>query len=229
MTRPAPSPSYLAFAQIDDAVRFGDEVSVWCRLAMKELTMEATPAEQLASTAFITTHEHHLSLLILVKDNLMGSAAALIRPLFETFARGLWLCLVKDGRLLRRFEQGLDSSDPEVLIRKCIQLSGAERHRDLLRSWLESRKSLHCFVHSGYQALIRRSGKVSFPNDELIAMVCFSTAMSLHATVELTVLANRRLPVNGHSSMPAKLAVLKEGLTRRLARMGFADPFDSNA
>ena len=45
----------------------------------------------LAVSCYDIVIEHHIGITVLLKSKINGSAFALVRPLFETFVRGVWL------------------------------------------------------------------------------------------------------------------------------------------
>jgi len=65
--------------------------------------------------------------------------------------------------------------------RRVVQRSGEKRYADLLDTWEQSQKTMHGYVHHGYQSLIRRSRVIETSPDEVVDLLGFSTSMALHS------------------------------------------------
>ncbi|WP_250528255.1 hypothetical protein [Caballeronia sp. GAWG2-1] len=155
------------------------------------LKLHASDPKHLSATAFSIVHEHQKSCLFLVQHGLVGSATALMRPSVEALIRGLWLQWADELELVR-FQRGEDSLNPERAIKMIVQRSGVARYNDLLAMWVESKTTLHGYVHHSFQSIIRRSGQVDIPPEEIVSLVTFSAALATHASIELTELASKR-------------------------------------
>lgn len=178
-------PPYLRFPDVVDHVNFAGLFQTWVKLMLVDIPYQSSHMKDMGVTAFGLVLEHHASIFELMKSGSSGSAAALSRPLFETFARGLWLIKIDDQQKLKNFEEGRDTRDPERLIRDCIDADGGEDYADLLNSWLLSKNTLHSFVHSKFEAIFRRSNHYQPKAEELVSMLRFSTGVAVNAVLEL--------------------------------------------
>jgi hypothetical protein len=187
-------PQYLGFQDVVDHINFAGLFQVWVELSLVDIPYQASRMKDMGVTAFGLALEHHASILQLVKSGNVGSAAALSRPLFETFVRGLWLIKIDDPQKLKNFEDDRDSRDPEKLIKDLIDIDGSKKYADLLNSWVLSKKALHSFVHSRFEAIFRRSNQYQPEAEDIVSMLGFSTGVAVNAVLELLDFLKSNLP-----------------------------------
>lgn len=211
-------PPYMANAGVLSAVALGEDAAAWVDRSLTGMEMDGPEPDHMAVVAFLVVHEHHASVLNLVRAGLMASAMALMRPAFEAYVRGIWLSIADDQQLAQ-FQRGEQSSDPEKLIKACIKHAKKDRYADLLDTWKQSKNSLHGFVHNSYQSLIRRSGVIDIPDDEVVGLVKFSTGLALHASLEILELAQVRVPATHKQTRPALVKGLVDEIVSMFDRM----------
>ncbi|MUV15511.1 hypothetical protein GN331_14990 [Lysobacter sp. HX-5-24] len=216
-------PTYLANEDVQKALAIADEFDVWTEssgLHSLALNDQATYQERMAIVAFLMVHEHQRSMIKLLEFSLAGSAATLMRPAFEAYARGLWLLHASDAQM-EHFRSG-GSQDVERLIRTVAKLTKDEKFAFLLDTWEQSKRSLHGFVHGSYQSLLRRTRDIDFPESEVADMLRFMTGMALHATLEMLGLAQRRTPHADRALHSVLIEVLRRDVVLKLYRMDLA-------
>jgi len=184
---------WLEEPRVQRALEWADHVRRWNKEQLYGLVLHGPESDHMAVVAFAVVHEHQSSALLLIKHGLLGSATALMRPSFEAFVRGLWLQWA-DEQELARFQKGHDTAAPEKMIRRVVQRSGEKRFEHWLDIWEQSQKTMHSYVHHGYQSLIRRSGVIETSSDEVVDLLGFSTSMALYASFEIVELAGKRAP-----------------------------------
>jgi hypothetical protein len=99
--------------------------------------------------------EHRASMLLLVRSDMVGSAFALARSIFESMYRGLWVNFCATDAEIERFEKndkiGLSMTDMAKAIDQCYHANG--RFTDLKnRGW----EALCSYTHTGLLQLGRR-------------------------------------------------------------------------
>ncbi|HHK0218907.1 hypothetical protein KGP84_09830 [Burkholderia multivorans] len=184
-------PRYLENDAVQRALVIARHVATWNEEKLYGIELHAPEPDHMAVAAFAVVHEHQKSCLILVQNGLLGSASALMRPSVEALVRGLWLQWADDAELLR-FQKGEDSLNLERAIKLIVQRSGVARYQDLLGMWTQSKRTLHGYVHHGYQSLIRRSGVFEVPPEEVVSLLIFSASLAVHGAIEITELADKR-------------------------------------
>lgn len=150
--------------------------------------------EVLAIAAFFLTHEHHGAILQLFLAGREGSALAMLRPCFETMARGVWLLRGATDEQLEFFCNGRDSKKVEGLLKDLSKGPSALDDAFLSETWVKSERSLHQFTHTSYQLLVRRAPEEELPvskdPEEVGDAVRFASGTALLATIELARMAN---------------------------------------
>lgn len=211
--------SYLDDDRVQVALSLAHQVANWNEDRLSGPVLHAPEPDHMAAVAFAVVHEHQKSANVLVQLGLMGSATALMRPSFEAFVRGLWLQWATDDELAR-FQRGHDTTSPDRVIRVLMKRSGVARHADLLNTWEQSESTLHGYVHHGYQSLIRRSGTIETSPEEVVSLLSFSTAMALHASLEILELAEKRAPASEARTRPQLVAQLQLEVVAMLRMLG---------
>jgi hypothetical protein len=89
--------------------------------------------------------------------------------------------------------------------------------------WKQSKKTLHGYVHHSYQSLIRRSSEIDIPTDEMVSLLTFSSALAIHASLEITELADKRPPLGQEVERRDLVNRLQVDLVTTLAAMGLAN------
>ena len=187
-------PPYLSREDVEAMLAYSTMVAHWNSEALRDVQYIGSGVEWTAAIAFGITHEHHASFVYLVRIGHLGSAAALMRPAIEALIRGVWTATVGHSRV-EHFAKGQDTKVPEKLLKEIIQ-SGRSDLEDLRASWEESKNSLHGFVHTSYQAVLRRADANAVPNEELIMSLRFMTGVALNATLELLNMVAPRIPIS---------------------------------
>jgi len=214
-------PVYLREGRVQHALALAEHVMRWNESRLFGLVLHAPEPDHMAAVAFGVVHEHQQSTTLLVQRGLLGSATALMRPAFEAFVRGLWLQWATDDELAR-FQRGHDTATPDKIIRRVVKRSGAHRYMDLLDTWQQSEKTMHGYVHHGYQSLIRRSGVIETQASEVADLLGFITSMALHASLEILELAEKRVPESEVATRPRQVAELQLEVVGMLQMMGLA-------
>lgn len=186
-------PSYMTDKRVKRAIKIAQDTAVWNEDKLYGIELHSSEPDHMAVVAFAVVHEHQKSCLLLINSGLVASAMALMRPSFEAFMRGLWLHWATDDELLR-YQRGEDSLNLERAIKLIAQRSGIVRYNDLLDMWSQSKRTLHGYVHHSYQSLIRRSGVMDVPPDEIASVLNFSSGLATHASIELTELMDKFPP-----------------------------------
>lgn len=67
------------------------ELHDWIEERLEGLQLPGEPRSSLSISCHDQVIEHHLGIVVLARAKIYGSAFALVRSLFETFVRGVWL------------------------------------------------------------------------------------------------------------------------------------------
>lgn len=163
-------------------------------LQANSLVFVATDRARYSAALLDQAHEHHKALLLLLEQGMTGSAFAMVRVLFETTIRGLWLFRCASDADVRHF-----ATDPKDLrIGPMIKAVEALYGKDggiLHKVMKRLLPGLNSYAHSGYLQVVRRITSEhitpSYADEEQLAAVAFADFCFFLAAVEILNLANR--------------------------------------
>ncbi len=180
---------------IDEATVASAEARI-AHLALKieGLEFPASDRNRLSAACFHQALEHHEAIILLVRRKLIGSALALVRPLFEIYVRAIWLGKCATDLDLGRFQKGKLEREFAGLVADIEShegynvgvISGVKKN-----SW----RAMNDFTHGGPLQVIRRitadSIAANYSPQEVQEVVTFAGAIGLLATAEIALLAGR--------------------------------------
>jgi hypothetical protein len=149
---------------------------------------------RLSGACFHLSREHHAAIVYLVEGEYFGSAFAMIRPLLESYVRGIWLFRCATDNQLEKFVAknlipGLGKLISEIEIKPGY--AGGVLNEIKVRSL----RTMHGFTHGGIEQLSRRVGDGSLePNyqlEDIIKAVDFANVVGGLARLESLLLCNQ--------------------------------------
>ena len=164
----------------------------WLDGAIDGTEVKSTLRTRLAAACLDLALEHQKAIVLLVAHRLYGSAFALVRLIFEAYARGVWLHRCASEDQIERFKCGKLDRTFEGLLQDVERIPGFESGV-LSISKRKSWNAMNDFTHSGYIHATRRNTDSSIePNyseGEIIEVMDFANAMALLSSVEVAQLA----------------------------------------
>lgn len=135
-----------------------------------------------------TSLEHHKAIVRLIRENLSGSAFALIRSQFEALARGIWYQHCATDKKVERFLSGKNPPNLDQMLRDISKLPGHED--DVLTKFKEGNwGTMNDLTHGGHIQVKARNTEdgieVSYVEAHVEKLLQTSTALSLIAGVEI--------------------------------------------
>jgi len=155
------------------------------------------PREQriiLAVSCYDVVIEHHIGIATLLKSRINGSAFVLIRPIFETFVRGVWLrrCATED-QINQFIHDKLDLHFYQLL--ESIERLEAFQDGTLSSLKRSAMRAMHSYTHGGMQQAGRRTKdsyiEPNFSSDEIVEVIKLTGTFALLAFQQLASEANR--------------------------------------
>lgn len=163
-------------------------------LKIEGVEISASDRNRLSAACLHQALEHHEAIILLIRRKLIGSAFALVRPMFEIYIRAIWLRLCASEIELRRFQKGKLEREFSALI------TDIESHEDYnigvlsgikKKSW----RAMNDYTHGGPLQVIRRINEDSiasnYSGEEVQEIVTFAGTVGLLATSEISLLAGR--------------------------------------
>ena len=136
--------------------------------------------------------EHQKAIVLLIAKNLHGSAFALVRPLFETYVRGLWLHRCATDADLGKFVKGQDIGKFGDL---CAAVEWLDGFKDGVLSDVKERSwsAMSGFTHTGMEQIARRyteeTIEANYDEGEILEALNFACGIGWLAAIAICDLA----------------------------------------
>jgi len=165
---------------LDNASRFMDKIDS----RMNGIVVEGTFRSRLFNGFLHLSLEHFGSIILLVRNGMVGSAAALIRPQYEALIRGLYF---QDCASDSKVESFINGKDPISLYKmvESLENSFAVENNPLSSIYEGLKNRMHSFTHGGFEQIERRFTNEelvnSFPEEEIIKMIQLSKILAIYS------------------------------------------------
>lgn len=165
----------------------------WLDHQVDGIQFKADKRTAFSAPCFDVAVEHHKAIVLLIANNISGPALSLVRLLFESYIRGLWLFHCASDAEIDRF------SDDEWVATFAEMLSAVEKTEGFKSGILSEAKSrswkaMNSYTHTGMQQVGQRrldnSVQANYSEDTLIAAVDFSCAIGCLVAIAICDLAN---------------------------------------
>ncbi len=180
--------------KIEQLVSKSDELSEWLYERIDGSDVPSDLRGRMAGGCFSIVLQHRTGIVLLVKNGVYGPAFALIRVIYETYVRGVWLFKCASDAELNRYKLGQSSNTFEQLVTIVEGVEGFDVGvlSDVKkRSW----RAMNSFTHTGYEQIVRHQTEDSIePNYdplEVVEVVNFATAMAFLSAIAISDLAGR--------------------------------------
>jgi hypothetical protein len=181
--------------EFSSAVTKARELSKWISQNIDGLPMVPERRSRLAAGCLHLAFDHHDAIILLIEHEIYGSAFALLRLIFESCIRGLWLHHCASEADLDQFEKdklersfGLFISDLE----KLDDYSAGVLSQTKKDHW----KQLCSFTHSGFQHVQRRNTQncieANYSETELVDALNFACAIAIMSTLGFAIIAGNK-------------------------------------
>ena len=173
---------------IEDSEKFTE----WLDRKIDGLDLPSGRRHRVAGGCLDLTMEYQKGILLLVKERLYGAAFALLRAVFESYVRGIWLhrCATEED-----LENLAKDKIPKFyeLVKAVEKLEG---HEDKVLSKIKERawKAMNSYTHTGYLQVMRRQTETSiepnYDDDEVLEVVNAANVFGFLSAIALCDLTN---------------------------------------
>lgn len=183
-------------SSVTEAIAKAKALSNWINQHVDGLHVAAKNRVLLSVACLHLGLEYHDGIIVLVERGLYGPAFGLLRLVFESYVRGLWLFHCATYSDLERFERDKCKQKFASLI---LDLEKISAYSDgvLSRTKDDSWRLLNSLTHAGHEQLRRRTTLTSIENDyrehEVVAALQFAGAVAIMSTVGLATVLNDAL------------------------------------
>jgi hypothetical protein len=141
--------------EIPQLLQKSEELTDWIRSTLNNLEVVWQERSILSFGCLDLAIEHREGIVLLITQGLCGPAFALVRSVFESYIRGIWLRRCAKGSDIEAFKRDKFNKKFEDLI---IDIERIEefKHGILLRLKNQAWKIMNSYTHSGIQHVLRR-------------------------------------------------------------------------
>lgn len=172
---------------LSEALDGSIELSDWTAEKIDGLKIPELPNRKRLQLSMACQHlafGHAQAIVVLIEKELIGSALALIRPMFEAIIRGVWLRYSASEEDIENFSKDKFPSTSEMT--KNSPKSESSPLYSLKERWWET---LCGYTHGGEEQIYARLGvtglKEDFENGQIILALRWSDMVHLYAGIEL--------------------------------------------
>lgn len=175
------------------------ELHDWIAQRLNGLDIPRERRILLAVSCYDVVIEHHVGIATLLRSRINGSAFALVRPIFETFVRGVWLrrCATED-QINQFISDKLDLCFYQLL--ESIEKLDAYQDGTLSNLKKSAWRAMNGYTHGGMQQAGRRTNgayiEPDFPPEEIVEVVKLAGTFALLAFQQIAFEAARMDLVN---------------------------------
>jgi hypothetical protein len=159
-----------------------------------EQSLPANPRNRVAGACLAVALDHQQAVVVLLEQDppLYSSAFALVRPVFESYLRGLWLSHCASDRQVELFSKGGKPPDAASLV-TAVEKVGAFDGMQLTGVYKKQWSSLSSYTHTGGLQVQRwntaEAIEPRFEDTEVAEVIDFTAAIAILSALSMASLA----------------------------------------
>lgn len=177
---------------ITNFIRRAETLIRWLDEQIDGLAIKSDDRSRFAAGCLDVALEHQKAIVLLIHNQLYGSAFSLVRPIFESYIRGVWLLNCATDEQLRQIKRDKLRRSFEDLVKEVERVDGYDEgvlSEVKQRSW----KAMNSYTHSGVLQITRRNKEATiepnYDNDEIIEVLKFAIIVGLLAALAEALMA----------------------------------------
>jgi hypothetical protein len=179
---------------VDKALKYSYDFHQFILSQLSGTRYAETPRTLLALAYAAITLEHQYAILTLSRNNIRGSALALLRSQVETAFRGLWAIKCAADDQVEKIGQGEDKSFPHFRdMAKVLDTAYGYEEYTYFQGIAQEWRALCGLTHSGLEQLSRRfrdDGSIgpNYPDEQIVCLLHFSPSVTAALFVPVFIL-----------------------------------------
>jgi hypothetical protein len=179
--------------RVEKEIRESEQLIEWLDRKIDGLAIMSNDRNRVAVGCLDMALEHHKALVLLIANALYGTAAALVRLIFDSYVRGCWLKYCATDSQIENFKT-------DKLNMKLFQfINDLEKHEAFNGGTLTHVKktsydAMNSFTHSGFLQVVRRNTSKSiepnYSDGELIDALETADSFSILTAIAISDLAS---------------------------------------
>jgi len=169
-----------------------EELMRFCAATLHELVMPANLRSRTAAACLGVVLDHQHAITILVANERMASAFALVRPVFESLLRGIWLTHCATDDQVELFSTGRSRPEVDRLLKDIENKPGYDE-KGLSAIKVSAWSSMCEYTHTGGLQIQRwqteSSVEPKYNKDEVEEVLAFANLFASLAAIEMVGIA----------------------------------------
>ncbi len=174
---------------VNNRVAQSENLIIWLDRFIEGLSIPTNDRAIIVAACEDVALEHHKSIVLTTREQLHGSAFALIRIQFEAYIRGQWLHYCASDDELAKFKERdkLDKTFGQLI----EDLEGQEAFNVgvLSRIKQDSWDAMNSFTHTGFVQVLRRISDTelgsNYPEEEIVGTVDIADSIALWSALAI--------------------------------------------
>ena len=164
-----------------------DKLSNWLDAQIDGLEISSNFRFRAAGGCLDLAMEHQKAIALLVSRHLYGAAFCLMRPVCESYVRGVWLHKCATDRDLKKFAKEQVPLFADLI--RAVETLDSHRDGTLSKMKANSWGVMSSLVHSGFEQVVHRQTETSiepsYNDDKIQQLVKFANAFSCLAAIAI--------------------------------------------
>lgn len=177
---------------IRDNIRKSEALIQWMDQRIDGLEISSDERTRISAACFDITLEHQKAIVLLVANQLIGTAFSLVRLLFEAYIRGLWLGKCASDQEIEKYKKNRLDKTFATLIQEIEQIEGFQEGV-LSKAKTANWKAMNSYTHSGFFQSVRRNKDDTIePNydvDEILEVLGFTNSIGMLTALQVSLMA----------------------------------------
>jgi hypothetical protein len=179
--------------KVETEIQKSEELIQWLDKNIDGVEIKSNDRFRIAAGSLDMVLEHQKAIVLLTSHCLYGSAAALVRLIFESYVRGVWFYYSASDEELHEFKNDrLDKKFNELI-------KDIEKHEAFSEGILSDVKKLswkvmNSFTHGGFYQVVRRNKEIeiapNYSDEEIIDALESANSSAILTAIAIADMAN---------------------------------------
>jgi hypothetical protein len=178
--------------KIQDNIEKSEALIQWMDQRIDGLEISSDERTRISAACFDVALEHQKAIVLLIANQLIGTAFSLVRLLFEAYIRGLWLGKCAKDQEIEKYKKNRLEKSFATLIQEIEQVEGFQEGV-LSKAKAASWKAMNSYTHSGFFQSVRRNKDETIePNydaDEIMEVLGFTNSIGMLTALQIALMA----------------------------------------
>jgi hypothetical protein len=178
--------------KIQDNIEKSEALIQWMDQRIDGLEISSDERTRISAACFDVALEHQKAIVLLIANQLIGTAFSLVRLLFEAYIRGLWLGKCAKDQEIEKYKKNRLEKSVATLIQEIEQVEGFQEGV-LSKAKAASWKAMNSYTHSGFFQSVRRNKdetiEPNYDGDEIMEVLGFTNSIGMLTALQIALMA----------------------------------------